>query len=253
MEQFGRRTREFYNFSSDLDQAFLLAQALSRAGLTALGEVGNHVNCLVQNVAGVTAEQLAAMTNEEKMQISARASADENEQIEQLLRQAEEYQRLGNETAPTILFIYVITKFEAYLEDITSSISYTRPELLSLPSGANEDAIQEEVAQLLANRRIDVIARDIFEARLGVPFSAVCMAANTSPQELDRSKAIRNIHVHNQGFVNRRNRDRIGNVEVGSYYPITTDYLIEIKDKVYLSVLGLDIASTDLYPNILAT
>ena len=122
-----------------------------------------------------------------------------------------------------------------------------------MPRGTNEDAIQEEVAQPLANRRIDVIARDIFEARLGVPFSAVCTAANTSPQELDKAKAIRNIHVHNQGFVNRRNRDRIGNVDVGSFYPITTDYLIEIKDKAYLSALGLDIASTSLYPNLLAT
>jgi hypothetical protein len=83
--------------------------------------------------------------------------------------------------------------------------------------------VRSAVGRRIANQRIDVLGDEVLERMLKIPFSTICTAAQTSPGELDKAKAIRNIHIHNRGFVNIRNRDRIGGVQENVHYPITMD------------------------------
>ncbi len=222
MEQFGPRTKEFQSFNNDLEQSFLLASIVSRAGKASMDEL-----------------------------IAKIKATDDPAQIQELGKQGEEYLRLGRDTTPNVLFIFLMTKFEAYIEDILVSISIARPSLVALSEGDAEQLIRDQVTRLINNQRIDDIADRVFEQRFHIPFARICIAAKTSPNELDRAKAIRNIHIHNRGFVNARNQARIGNLEVGEYCPLAIEYIIDLKDKIFLTCLGVDKMATILYPETL--
>lgn len=141
-----------------------------------------------------------------------------------------------------------MTKFEAYIQDLIVSVSQDRPTLISLPENAKEEDVKNKVASLISNKPIDTLGEQSLEKMLNLPFLSICAAAATSPKELDRAKAIRNIHIHNRGFVNLRNRERIGNVEIGDFYPVTWEYIKDLKEKIRFVCFGLDKAVITLYP-----
>lgn len=241
----------FQSFNNDLEQSFLLASTLSRAGISALNDLKAHLDSVTQQVAGIDAETLSTMTEEERIKSCMGASEEDNAKLDQFRKEAEGYMRLGRETAPNVLFIFLMTKFEAYIEDIIVTVCRARPSLNFLPEGATEDEVRNRVGTLIANQRIDAVGEDVLERMLNIPFSTICTAVQTSPREIDKAKAIRNIHIHNRGFVNRRNRDRIGGVEENVYFPITMEYLNDIKNKIFLSCLGIDKLVTTSYPEVL--
>lgn len=221
MEEYGPRTLAFHSFNNDLEQSFLLAGIVSRAGVSAMDELVTQVHA---------ATDLSVLND--------------------LKKQSEEYLRLGKETVPNVLFIFLMTKFEAYLEDIIITISQVKPNLISLTTGATENDIRDKTAKLINKQRIDIIANDVFEKRLNIPFSLICQAAKTDPKELDRAKAVRNIHVHNRGFVNNRNKDRIRNAKENEYFEITMEYLNDVKTKAFLTALGIDSVAIQQHPEI---
>jgi hypothetical protein len=211
VEEFGPRTLAFHSFDNDLDQSFLLAKVISSAGVSAMDEIKTQVQ-----------------------------SATDPTILNDLKKQSEEYIRLGRETVPSILFIFLMTKFEAYLEDILITVCQVKPSLFSLPVGSTEEEVRDEVGRLINNQRIDAIFDRVFEKQLNIPVTLLCKVAKTNPKELDKAKAVRNIHVHNRGIVNKRNKDRIGNVNENEYFEITGHYLKDVKTKTFLTALGID-------------
>ena len=235
--QWGRRTVAVENFVKDLDQAFLIATLLKDAGLANLKEVADETNLLAQRLAGVDATELAAILEDEREIINSKATTQDNERIEILHRKASELNTVATETAPNVLFLFLITKFEAYIEDILTLLYKPRLNLIDAAEAEKknkknkpEPDIRERVQDLLSNEGMDWIGKNAFEKSLGLSLSDVYKAAQTSPTELDKAKGIRNIHLHSQGIVNRRNKDRIG-LDVGTPCPITIDYLSDIKNK----------------------
>ncbi|MEW6212081.1 MAG: hypothetical protein AB1631_27240 [Acidobacteriota bacterium] len=247
MKQFGQRTTAFRSFNNDLEQSFLLAGAVSRGGISAMKDCMSSLDSVIQKVSGVDAEAIGKMTDEDKVKVCLGASEKDIAKLDSLKKEAEQYLRLGKETVPVVLFVYLITKFEAYLEDIITTACQTNPSLISLPLNADEEEVIAEVGKRI-DKRVDEIGEDVLEKTMQIPFSLICKAAKTTPKELDRAKAIRNIHIHNRGFVNKRNQKRIGNAAMGEYVPISIQYLIETKDKIFLTCLGIDKAVIERYP-----
>jgi len=167
-------------------------------------------------------------------------------------KEVDKYLRLGKETTPNVLFLFLMTKFEAYLEDIAVLICQDSPQLVGLRTGSLEDEVRERINALFYQKRLDQIG-GIFNTELNIPFADICNAADgCTLGELDKAKAIRNIHIHGRGRINARFRHRIGDRSLrdGDYYPITTEYLNDLKDKICLLSWGLDIWATCRYPKL---
>jgi hypothetical protein len=187
MQNVGPRTEGLVSFCYDLDQSFLLAKLVSRSGKT-------EVNQLMKQAL-------------ELQQIGA--ECDMPKAIE-FQKEAARYLKLGKETTPSILLLFLMTKFEAYLEDIGVLICQHSPHLIGLRTVTTEEETRQRVNTLFRNKRVDQIA-EIFKEQLRIPFAETySRAEGCTPRELDKAKAIRNIHVHNRGRVNGSFRKRVG-------------------------------------------
>lgn len=242
VDKFGPRTEAFENFSKDFEQSFQVATLIADAGHISLNRVTEELNILTKNEEDVPAE-VVSMKKLEKLQA--------------IEKRAKDLLRLGEETTPNILFIFQITKFEAYIEDILILLYNVRPDLIEVAEAEKrnrrkkpESDIGERVQDLLSNEEMDWIGRNIFEKSLNIPLSDVYRCALTSAAELDKAKGVRNIHLHNKGIVNRRNKDRIG-LDVNTPCPITMAYTTDIKNKILFTVFGIDVAASYKYPDIL--
>lgn len=229
MKDCGPRTEALVSFCHDLDQAFLLAKLLSRSGKAEVTQLIAEARELQQNAAEF---DMAKATG--------------------FAKAADKYLRLGKETTPNVLFLFLMTKFEAYLEDIAVLICQDSPQLIGLRTASLEEETRQKINTLFFQKRLDQIGA-IFKTQLNIPFADICNAADgCTPYELDKAKAIRNIHVHGRGRINARFRNRIGDQSLrdGEYYPITTEYLNDLKDKICLLSWGLDIWATASYPKL---
>jgi len=72
-------------------------------------------------------------------------------------KEADKYLRLGKETTPNVLFLFLMTKFEAYLEDIAVLICQDSPQLVGLRTGSLEDEVRERINALFYQKRLDQI------------------------------------------------------------------------------------------------
>lgn len=229
MKNHGRRTEGLVSFCYDLDQSFLLAKLISQSAKT---EIGKRMNEALE------LQKLGA-------------DCDLSKAID-FQKEADRYLRLGRDTTPSILLLFLMTKFEAYLEDLAVLIGQECPQLIGLRPASTDEETRQEIHKRFARKRLDQIA-EIFEKQLNIPFSDTCRCAEgCTPRDLDKAKAIRNIHVHGRGRVTPNFRKRISNQSLkdGEYYSITMEYLMDLKDKISLLVWGLDILATTLYPKL---
>src|SRR5689334_4175111 len=118
VDQYGPRTGAVENFIKDLDQAFLITTLLKDAGQDALKEVLDETNTLAQKLGAVDATEVAKMSEEDREKINSKATDQDNQQIEKLHKKAMDLNLLATDTTPNVLFLFLITKFEAYIEDI---------------------------------------------------------------------------------------------------------------------------------------
>jgi len=229
MKEYGKRTEGLVSFCFDLNQSFLLVKLVSR---NAKAEIQQRMS--------------------DALELKRRgADADLSKAIE-LQKQAESYLSLGRDTMPSILLLFLMTKLEAYLEDIAVLICHQSPHLIGLGGASTEEETRYEINKLFSKKRLDQIA-ELFETKFNIPFSETCKCAEgCTPRELDKAKAIRNIHVHSQGRVTPNFRKRTGDQSLkdGEFYSITIEYLNDLKDKICLLVWGLDTLATSIYPNL---
>jgi hypothetical protein len=247
VDTFGPRTEAIENFFKDLEQSFQVATLIAEAGHVSRNQILEEFNMLIKEKEDV---EVLSMNDTDIMAYYERLQA--------LKKRADDLVRLGEETTPNILFTFEITKFEAYIEDILVLLYNVRPDLIEVAEAEKrnkkkkpESDIVERVQDLLSNEAMDWIGRNIFEKSLNIPLSNVYRRALTSAAELDKAKGIRNIHLHNKGIVNRRNKDRIG-LDVNTPCPITMAYATDIKNKILFTVFGIDVAASIKYPAILS-
>lgn len=240
VDRFGPRTTPLENFCKDLEQSFQVAKLIWEAGYINLDRVMDEFNILTKK------EDAAEIDSMKKL-----------EELQALEKRSKDLLRLGEVTTPNLLFIFQITKLEAYIEDILVLLYTVRPDLIKVaeelqdkPKKNPESDMSERVQDLLINKKMDWIGRNIFEKSLDIPLSDIYRCAVTSAAELDKAKGIRNIHLHNRGIVNRRNKDLIG-LDVNTPCPITITYTTEIKNKILFTVFGIDVAASIKYPDIL--
>jgi hypothetical protein len=266
MEQTGRRTKAFRSFARSIDRAYALVDIIQRGGLQAIAEQNMAADHLSQQVAGIDMATLAALNGEAREAANAAAPQTTVAEMNQVAERAQTIADVAIETTPQVLLIYAVTLFENYLEQVTLAVVGSRPHLLSGPEqakyaagrGANPAKLagQDVAARLhalLFNARWDWIGEELFDRGLGIPFAQICQHAQTSPAELDRVKAVRNIHLHNQGKVDRQFRERVGDptLRLGDDYPLTAAYLVDVNPKMYLTALGIDMVVAAKYPTAL--
>ena len=78
MEELGPTTKWFRGFNSGLEQSFLMASALSRAGISALNDLKALLNSITQRVANLNPEELSNLTDEERIEAGSLASELDN-------------------------------------------------------------------------------------------------------------------------------------------------------------------------------
>jgi len=261
-------TTAYRAFEHNISQAFLLADVIRRGGLLLAEKVLATGNDLTRAVAGVDMATVAAMPEASKSRLDQAASSVDEAAMQRVVQEAEEFERLANDTAPQVLLAYMAAAFEAYLGDLALLICYTEPTFATATerglasvkgdgqprSPAMIQDIGGRVRNLFREGRWDRIGLGLFEQGLALPFTAVCARAKTTPHELDRAKALRNLHIHNRGMIDRAFIKRVGDLtlRVGDYHPVTADYLVAMKDKVFFVVLGLDLVAVDAYPTIVS-
>jgi hypothetical protein len=222
MDDNGPRTEALANFHHDLDQSFLIANLISEAGVAALDKLKSRI-----------------------------IETEDESDLLKLKKESEDYLKLGSETDPNILLILLMTKFEAYVEDIAVLICTDSPHLVDLQAETSDEDIRTKIKKVFFRKRLDQIA-DFFNEQLGIFFIETCKMAKTSPSDLDKAKAIRNILIHNRGRVDNNFKKRFGDQSLvtGQYFPIHMSYLDDLKNKIFLVVWGLDIFATRKYGNI---
>lgn len=247
-----RKTRAFQSFDRSFQQSVALAQVISRGGLATIEDHVSHANTLSEEATGVDLLTFQAFPEEQRREISDRVTADAAARLEQIANELAPVAALGS-VASEILFIFLVTIFEAYIEDILTTIYQQRPDLLKRIAGRQKDGdIRERVHQLLNFKRLDYIGYTILTQNLEIPFDKICKSANTSSAELDIAKAIRNIHIHNQGKVDKRflERTQLTTLQVGDLYPVTIEYLLDLKDKIYFVAFRVDMLAIAQYSTI---
>ena len=230
MKNVGHRTEALVSFCHDLTQAFLLAKLVSRSAKAEIKQLRDDALGLQQNPAEC---DMAKAT--------------------QFKQEADKYLKLAKDTMPNVLFLFLMTKFEAYLEDIAVLICQRAPDIIGLPTTSSEEEVRGKVHNKhLYGKNLDKVG-EFFKTQLNIPFAEICGAAQgCTPRELDKAKAIRNIHVHGSGRVDSKFKTRIGdqNLRDGEYYAVTNEYLNDLKDKTCMLVWGLDIWATSNYPSL---
>ncbi len=245
------RTIEFYNFSDDLDQVILMVQAVGQAGLAQLREVEIQTSGLLQKVAGIDAKAFAKLSAAERVQASNAASPHDAAAMTRLAEKTEGYLHLGTKTAPSVVLVYLVARFESYLSGIALSVCLSRPHLLGPITSATEEELYRRVSAALDTKTMDEVSV-FFQDKLGIPFPRICTQAKTTIRELDKAKGLRNIHLHNRGYLNARNKKRVDlNLPLNTYCPISVGYLNQVKDQMYNVVLQLDKEMLRRYPDML--
>jgi hypothetical protein len=263
MRNLGTTSVAFQDFKDEMDGAFELADIIRRGGLQKLKEYQDFGNVLTQQLAGLDMGEFNRLSDKEKARYNSLASSEDTQKMGQLAQEVEVIVRSANKTVPHTLFIFLVTVFEAYLQNIATAIYQSDIALLDQAEGVQvaqrnqvaRRSVAERVNRLFQGESLDYLADEIFTKSLNIPFVQICQAAKTSSTELDKAKALRNIHLHNSGRVDQKFKDRINDqsLVVGDYYPVTMDYLLEMKDKMYLPVLGVDTFVMKLYPGIPAS
>jgi len=166
---------------------------------------------------------------------------------------------LARETVPAVLLTYLINVFEAYWEGLAVAIYRAYPHLIEASEAAlpirpptRPQDVDERTTRLFWGQDYQRVAEAIWDQGLGLSLSTICQAAQTSPQALDRAKAVRNLHIHNAGRVTQKYIDRTGDqtVTVGDKLPVTIEYAVETMKKMYAVAIELDAAAIAAYPQI---
>ncbi len=261
MAQYGPRTLAFRSYKLSMDGAYDLADIVRRGGIQKLQESLSKGDALTQHLAGLSLEEFNALPATEKVKFTAQVSSEVTQQLGQLAANVSTTAyTTAEKTVPHVLLILLVTVFEAYLEDVASAIYAVKPTLLDALEGktlAQKNRIagkrtEDRVHEAFYAKSLDWIAVHIFEDSLSIPFTDICESASTSPAELNKAKAIRNIHIHNSGLVDATFIKRTGDTSLaeGAYYPITVDYLVEMNKKMFMPCLGVDLTATSLYLGI---
>src|SRR5205823_1973182 len=122
-------------FKDEMDGAFEMADIISRGGLQKLRERQDFGNALTQKLAGLDMEEFNILPEEEKAYYNSLASPEDNRKMGQLTEEVEVIVRSANKTAPHTLFIFLVTVFEAYLQNIVTAIYGTNIALLERAEG----------------------------------------------------------------------------------------------------------------------
>lgn len=218
------KTAVLETFTANLEQSILLAQAVRRGGLYTLLQPFGIVRAI--------------------------ATRDTT--------RLENVNTLARDTAPAVLLTYLITIFEAYWENLVLLICHAEPSLLDrLEREVRQQTkagtgIEERVRMLFQNRRYDTISAAIWEAGIGIPFATICHSANTTPSELDRAKALRNLHIHRQGRADRQYIERVSatSIGVGDPVPIPIELAVATMHRLRTVALHLDRAAVARFPVI---
>lgn len=226
----GAETEALRSFKANMEQAFLLAATVRRGGCMTLLNPWTFAYAIAKHD---TTRQSALVT-------------------------------LARETVPTILLTHLITVHEAYWEALALAIYQAHPHLLPVAETAMRQfaprynppqapaTTDDRVGSLFRKRRYTYLAVAVWEQGLNLPFSAICRGARTTPQGLDRAKAVRNVHIHNQGLADADFIQRTGDptINVGDPIPVTIEYATETMRKLYAVLLDLDAAAINAYPQI---
>lgn len=249
------RTQLFQSFTNGVESdSVLLAQAVGKGGEQMLIDLIKPVISVVD-----LAQIKKLVDSGELVRLVNTKIKGQAEKIE-LLKEAEAITRLPTETTPFMLLVFVVTKFEAYLEDLIFTILLAHPELSSKDSPqlrVNKTSLEETMRKEANNefkKRWDALLNDFFISKIGLPVNQILHSAKTSGLELDRAKSVRNLHIHKKGIVDKAFLTRVqnSNEKEGDYLPIAIEYVQDIKDKMYMTALGLDVLVVTKYPDVLA-
>lgn len=259
------RSAPYWVFRRNLDQTFLLARLLEDAGLRHLGTVLQRGNQLSERVAGVDMRAFTELSGEDQASVDQRVTSTDERSMAEILEYAEQGNQLALETVPRVLLIFLVTAFEAYLEDLLKVVGgidhaaiASAEQGMTLVGGrivARKRAASSTVAERVAavmHSSWDKIITGAFEQGLGWPIVAICTAANTSPRDLDRIKVVRNLVVHRAGTVDAEALQRLNDatLSIGDRYPLDINFLNAAKDKLFFLALGIDIIALAHYPQI---
>lgn len=254
-------------FKDNFDQAFLLAQLVQNAGLAELGAVIASGDQLVERVAGMELAAFVALSERDKITLDGRITPDDDRDMAANMQRATRAAQLATTTMPQILLSFMVTIFEAYLEDLARLICVENPSLIEAAErglarasgkGAPKErrvppGIDERIHNLLAERWSWSII-GVFGQGFRLPIDDLCKAAATSPTGLDRIKVVRNLYTHSGGIIDERAIKRMGDPQykVGQRFPLDYNFLVSAKDMLFFFGLGLDIVATAKYPPIIA-
>ena len=172
---------------------------------------------------------------------------------------------LGVITAPRVLFVLLMTMTEAFLVNMVGAICATDSNFLPRaedemrkirvtwrPSKSNDDI--DRVHQLFYGTSLEQLT-EMLDTALDVPFRNLCQKGHTTPEELEKARQLRHLHLHRQGIIDGKFQkawDDPNNpsLKIGDRFPITYQYLSEIKDKIYDTATEMDAWATSHCPGI---
>lgn len=242
-------TKPFQDFKKSFDQSVLLTQLIGRAGLDAISEQREDADSLIRDVTGLNLDAFAELNEEARRKVSGSAQPDDVERMEEVYETVQPLLHLATHTTPHVILVFLMAIFEAYLQDIVLMIVEAEPSLLPRKPG---EPIRKTIDREFFFHKGMSDVNTKFNLRLKIPFDLACNKANTSPSELDQAKVLRNIHLHNGGRINQDFIKRFGDsgLVLDDYYPITMDYVTDIKDKVFLTAMGVDLLALTHYPQL---
>lgn len=260
-----RSTAPYESFRANFDQAFLLARLIHDAGMVEVRGVLDSTDRVVSRVSGLDVASFVALSDKAKAALDARITRDDEREMAAESSRTEPVAQLATTTVPQVLLIFMVTIFEAYLEDLLRLICSTNPLLLDaaergLAQASGKNPPQGKALTRDTEKRIrelfavgwDHIIPGVFGQGFGLAVVELCTAAKTTPQGLDRIKVVRNLYVHRGGIINRKALDRLGDSRytIGERYPLDYAFLVSAKDQLFFFGLGLDMLATAKYPEI---
>lgn len=241
-------TEAFQNFYRSLKDSYILIDIISEGGNIITERHNTELKETLEEVTKVNIDDLLKLTDEDKEKLYLQAADNGFDKLYNMAEKADGLQRIGRETVNYILLIFLVTIFEAYVENLLISVFSNRLELIEWLNNRGgkgkkpHEPIETRIKKLLYAKSLSDLAIEPFKEPLKISLTSLCCKANTTIQELDKAKALRNIHIHNQGLVDDKFRIRIGDptLKIGEPYPVTIDYLTDIKTKILMIVFYLD-------------